>query len=186
MGSNADTSDKDLVRLTLETGNSAYFDILVERHVSKIRSRVFFMTSNYSEADDLVQETFVRAYRKLGSFRHRSSFSTWLHRIAMNTVRDHQRRSVRNPVDAVEAPPPYATARHTAPDAQAANHELDDGIQDALDTLSSKLRTAIVCHVLEGMSIADVARLEECSQATVYWRIHAARRKLRKALAEYF
>ncbi|MFW5996436.1 MAG: RNA polymerase sigma factor [Verrucomicrobiota bacterium] len=185
MGSNADTSDKDVVRLILETGDSEYFDLLVRRHISKIRSRIFFMTNKDAEADDLVQETFVRAYRKLGSFRHRASFSTWLHRIAMNTVRDHQRRSIRNPVATMEAPPPHATASHEAPDAQAANHELDDAIQDALDTLSSKLKSAIICHVIEGMSVADVASLEKCSQATIYWRIHTARKQLRKTLGEY-
>lgn len=185
MDNATDSSDEDLVRVTVETGEPAHFDPLVSRHTPKIRSLIVLMISNEAEANDLVQETFVRAYRKLASFNNRSSFSTWLHSIAINAVRDYQRRTVRNPVDAVEDPPPYATVRYASPDARAAHRELNEAIQEALDTLSPKLKTAIVCHVIEGISVAAIADIEGCSQATIYWRIHSARKKLRKMLSDH-
>lgn len=178
-------TDEELVRSVLDHGCTDAFDLLVRRHLSRIRGMVFNMVSNQTDTDDLVQEIFLRAYRKLATFNHRATFSTWLFRIAINTVRSHQRHSYRDPVLSFESPPAAVSSHLERPDAQLRFREMNGDIQRALERLTPKLKRAIVCHVIEGLSIPAIAVMEGCSQATVYWRIHFARKTLKRALAEY-
>ena len=179
------SSDVDLIRKSLGEDDLEAFDVLIERHLSRVHSLVRNMVSNHADTEDLTQEVFLRAWRKLASFNNHSSFPTWLHRIAVNVVYDHRKRNGRDPVFGVENLPPNAGSRRNDPGHDIAMSELDEAIRGALDSLSPKLRTAVVCHLVEGLSVAEVALIENCSRTTVHWRIHTARKQLRKILSSY-
>lgn len=186
MESYAAMSDEELVRDAVSTGNSELFDRVIRRHLPNVYALVYSMVLNHADADELVQDAFLRAYRNLAGFKQKSSFSTWLHRIAVNVVRDHQRRDIRNPVIAVEQLPPRAARKESQPDKNMEGRELDAAIRHALETLSPRLRVVIVYSIIDGMSVSRIAKIEGCSKATVYWRIHAARKQLKRVLQQYF
>lgn len=185
MDSQDEMSDSELVQAVLSTGNARFYDRLIQRHAGRIYSMVYGMVLNHADTEELVQDIFLRAYLKLDGFKRKSTFSTWLYRIAFNTVLDHQRKTGRNPVASVAEPPPSSAPRSSQPDANLSNREMDRDIRKALERLSPKLRAAIVCHVIDGMSVPRIAKAQKCSQATIYWRIHSARKKLRKDLGKY-
>ncbi len=174
-------NDERLVEVVVSDGHLRAFDHLVQRHTGKIFSLIRGLDGS-TDTEDLVQDTFVKAYRNLAKFKNRSKFSTWLYRIAVNTVRDHQRRGARNPVVDVAPPSQHPGASHERPDKHYVHQELDAAIRNAIDSLSPKLRTAIVCHAVEGMSVAEIANIDRCAQATIHWRLHSARKQLKKRL----
>lgn len=151
------------------------------------------MTRNHSDADDIAQETFIRAYRNIHRFRGRSSFYTWLYRITVNCSKDHLRRRSRKAeilladtrdeekgTDALTyiGRPPEALA-----EAQAL--ELRGAVDQAMQSLSVKHRAALVLHEFEGLAHADIARVMGCSVGTVRSRLHYARERMRKKLRRF-
>ena len=95
--------DLSLVRETLD-GNQLSFQLLIERYQERVFGLVRHYAKSAVEIEDIVQDTFIKAFRKLDTFQHQSSFSTWLYRIAVNTSLDFLKRAGRNPVQAVEDP----------------------------------------------------------------------------------
>jgi RNA polymerase sigma-70 factor (ECF subfamily) len=178
----AHLSDEQLVTRfrASNCGNSA--GELVNRHVRHIRSIIFPMVLNHAVADDLTQETFLRAWRGLVGFRAEASFSTWLTRIAWNTVQDELARREQLPAN---LPVDQPKRLEGCPTAELLNRELDEQITTALAELSPKLRAAIVLTGLEQIPPQDAAEMEVCTLSTMYWRIHEARRLLQHRLAEY-
>jgi RNA polymerase sigma-70 factor, ECF subfamily len=178
------TSDEDLIAAIRSGEDAGTLDTLVERHLPRVRSMVFQMICDDAAADDVTQEVFLRAIRALAGFDGRSKFSTWLFRIAKNTALTHLERRSRVPSSSsVDAADCVAVA--AAPDRQLLSEELSEEIRLALAHLSPALRSAIVLTSLQGLSPSEAAKVEECSTATIYWRIHEARKQLRKRLKEH-
>ena len=175
-------SDEVLVTRFRELGCEDSASELVRRHLPRVRAVIFPMVLDHTIADDLAQETFLRAWRGLNGFRAEARFSTWLTRIAWNVVQDEVARRERLPLSLHEADP-VGTANR--PDAALLHRELDEQIQTALAELSPKLRAAIVLTGLQQLSPEEAAELEGCTVATMYWRIHEARRLLEQRLAGY-
>lgn len=176
--------DEELLRRFQESADSPSLDLLLKRYLRPIRAFVFQMLGNQADADDVTQETFVRAWQAVHRFEGRSSFATWLYRIAANTARSFLRRRtkhVHSPLDTVAEP---SAASFREPDRRAAHGEIDGEIRAALDTLSPKLRAALVLTVMQGFSTRDAARIESCTTATIHWRVHRARRLLKPKLSE--
>lgn len=142
------------------------------------------MVLDHSVADDLTQETFLRAWRGLNGFRAEARFSTWLTRIAWNVVQDEIARRERSAIPMSDLVEPVC-AIAGRPDEVALHRELDQQITVALASLSAKLRAAIVLTGLQQLSPDEAAELEGCTVATMYWRIHEARRQLEERLANY-
>ncbi len=135
-------------------------------------------------AEDLTQETFLRAFRGLPSFEGKAQFSTWLYRIAMNAVHSYLKQQGRSPVVfQADVPEPVASPKLSSRAAE--DGELQQEIQAALSGLSAKLRAAIVLTCLQGKSPSEAAEIEDCSVATMYWRVHTARNQLKKYLARH-
>jgi RNA polymerase sigma-70 factor (ECF subfamily) len=176
-------TDEQLVSEYQETNAERCFEVLMDRHVRKVRGMVYAMVLNDHDADDLTQEVFLRAARRIGGFGVKSKFSTWLHRIAMNTVYDFLRRRKRNRVDHRDEVPDQGCNRPT-PDAVLTGNEATDDIHRAMETLPPLLRSAISLIAIHGLSPGEAARVEKCLPATMYWRVHEARRRLRKDLQE--
>ncbi len=177
--------DSVLVQETLE-GNPLSFQLLVERYQERIFGLVRHYASNAVEMEDIVQDTFVKAYRKLGSFQHQSSFSTWLHRIAVNTALDFLKRTGRNPVLAVEdpesapgAPGPRAVA---PPDASLEQSEIVAITRRVLDELPEIFRTVLVLREFEDLAYQEMADLLGISIGTVESRLFRARARFKDVL----
>ena len=177
-------ADEHLVREYVESGELRHFDTLVRRHIPKVRAMIYPMVLNDADADELTQEVFCRVIDGIHGFGHRSAFATWLHRITMNTTRNFLKRRTRNPVEHRETPPDSPGARHAHPDERAMAREDDAQLTAALAELSPALRSAIVLTTIHGMSVREAAQAEGCLTATLYWRVHQARKLLRVRLSE--
>jgi len=159
-------------------GDTEAFAALVQEYQKMVFAVTFRMTGSFGDAEDLTQETFLRAFRQLESFRSESKFSTWLCQIAMNlSLNWRSRESRRGQVHSTWADNVMADSGPCHyPD------ELSRRVQSALDKLPAKQRAAIVLTAYEGCSHAEAAKLLECSETTVSWRVFAARRRLKRLL----
>jgi len=173
-------TDEALV-LQSQNGDATAFEALVRRHQQMIHALTFRMTGSLADADDLAQETFVRAYEQISSYRSAAKFSTWLYRIAVNACLNwHQRETRRMQVhaDFADALATEMAEAGTPP----RETELSRRVQAALLKLPAKQRAAIALTVYDGLNHAEAAKVLRCSEATVSWRVFAARRKLKRWL----
>jgi len=175
----ADT-DEALV-LQSQNGDAAAFEALVRRHQQMIHALTFRMTGSLADAEDLAQETFIRAYEQIGSYGGRSTFATWLYRIAVNACLNWRQRETRRMQVYADGAETLATqmAEATAPHPEP---ESNRRLQAALLRLPAKQRAAIVLTACEGLPHAEAAKALGCSETTVSWRVFTARRKLKRWL----
>jgi RNA polymerase sigma-70 factor (ECF subfamily) len=177
-------TDEQLVARYQESGDGEAVEELVQRHLPRVNSLVRQMVFDESAADDVTQEVFLRAIRGMSLFRRKSTFATWLFRIALNTTYNHLKKSGNRCVEYRPTLPEPGGNRPAVPD-PVMEAEVDAAIQAALAELSPKLRAAIVLTCLQQMSVNDAAKAEGCTTATMYWRVHQARKQLRSRLAKY-
>ena len=178
-------SDEQLVAAWRQSGDPEPLELLASRHLATVRRMVHSMTLDDSLADDLAQEVFLRAFRSLGAFGGRAKFTTWLYRITMNLTHDTLARRSRSPIDA-RAELPRDVASNAAPPELAADHaERDAAVTRAITALPPKLRAAAVLVMIEELVPAEAARIEGCSRATIYWRLHEAKKRLATSLRDH-
>ncbi len=173
-----------------QAGDLRAFEELVERHRRRIYSLAYRMTQKHEDADDVIQETFVRAYTNLRRFDLKRPFSNWLYTIAANLCLDRQRRAKREHRVAWEhvEDTRLETAPATAavmPEKYTQNGELRCELQDAISRLPDRQRAALVLFEVEGLKITEVAELMQCSEGAVKSTLHRARMRLREELRDY-
>jgi RNA polymerase sigma-70 factor (ECF subfamily) len=173
-------ADSELV-VRSQQGDAAAFEELVCQHQRMIHGLTYRMTGSLADAEDLAQETFLRAYEQLGGFRGSAKFSTWLYRIAVNVCLNWRQSETRRQQLYVRAAEELLAERAGNSSESAGDQSAD--VQAALLTLPAKQRAAIVLTIYDGMNHAEAAEVLGCSEATVSWRVFAARRKLKKLLA---
>jgi RNA polymerase sigma-70 factor (ECF subfamily) len=163
-------------------GDRTAFDALVVKYQQKIVKLVSRYVSEPSEALDVSQEAFIKAYRALASFRGESAFYTWLYRIAINTAKNHVVARNRRPVESgldLQDPDQYdmqARVRDLdTPEDMALTDEIRQTVDQAIDDLPQDLRTAIMLRELEGLSYEEIAEAMDCPVGTVRSRIFRAR-----------
>jgi len=174
-------------------GDYVAYEELIRRYQRKIYALVYNMTSNKEDAEDLVQDVFVKAYTSLKSFKGDSSFYTWTYRIAVNRTINFLKKRKRNPAlslddvdQAVERDPAYVELQaRESPVREAGLSELQKRLNEALQTLSEKHRTVVVLHDIQGVPHEEIARMLECSEGTVRSRLFYARQQLQRELAEF-
>ncbi|MBI2752046.1 MAG: RNA polymerase sigma factor [Betaproteobacteria bacterium] len=163
-----------------------------ERHHARIYRYLLRLVRNGAEAEDLVQETFVRAHRRLQSLRDPTAVVPWLHRIATHVAYDSFRQSparagVQQAADAAsgEAPfePESADAGAPLADEVFEQTEMSTCVQEFVATLPDTHRAALLLHDVHGLTNPEIARMLGCSLATVKIRLHRARARLRAILA---
>ena len=180
----ATTSDEELVALYRDSHVVSALEELVGRHVPQVRAMIFQMVVDHNTADELTQVTLCKAIKALDSFEGRSQFGTWLYRIAMNTTHSFLDMQARSPV--VFQPDLSAHgSREVTPDKAALTAELLAKTDTAVASLSPKLRAAIVLTGLQGLSGREAAAIENCSESTMHWRVHEARKQLKHKLRDY-
>jgi RNA polymerase sigma-70 factor (ECF subfamily) len=162
-------------------GDHAAFENLIRIYQTMIHSLTYRMTGSLADADDLSQETFIRAFEQLASFRGESKFSSWLCRVAVNACLNWRQRERRR----AEVHEQWAGDQQSASVSEEREGALDENtrnVQAALNRLPAKQRAAIILTVYEEMNHAEAARVLGCSEATVSWRVFAARTKLKRWL----
>ncbi len=172
-------SDEALV-LKAKRGDAGAFDLLIERHYKRIYKLAFQMLGNPEDAADATQETFVKAFEQLRRFRGDSSFSTWLHRIAINTCRDMMRRNrsiafsqLRPENEHTDFDP--ATLTEPNADEILMERERAELVWLALRQLSEEARQILILCDMQGFSYAEVAAILNLPEGTVKSRLHRAR-----------
>jgi len=177
-----DTDAEKVLVLQSRNGDPAAFESLIRAHQRMIHSLTFRMTGSLADAEDLAQETFIRAYRQLDAYQGNAKFSTWLYRIAVNVCLNWRKREMRR-----EQIHNHWIGSGAAPQTEtkpgADNDEISESVQAALMRLPSKQRAAIVLTVYDGCNHAEAAKMLGCSETTVSWRVFAARRKLKRWLS---
>ena len=186
----AKPSDRELVEQT-KAGDSSAFGMLVRRHQRRIFRLAFHLVRSGAEAEDVTQETFVRAYQAIARFDGRSEPFTWLYRIAVNlSLNTLRARKGTRDTSSTEDPRIEALLRETRPsqgrDPAMASQEkqLAAALCDGIDALSDTLRTTLILVCIDGLAHDDASKVLGCPEGTVAWRVHEARRKLREYLAE--
>ena len=170
------------------SGDADAFRVLVERHSRALFRLAFRMTGNESDAEDVVQEAFLRAYRQLHKFDERASFGTWLYRIASNCaldlVRSRNRRGFQEPIDGLEGQDPLLSLASAAPtpDRLALSGEVRERVAEAMNELSPVERIAFVLRHYEGMGIEEVSGVLGCQPGAAKHSVFRAVQKLRRAL----
>ncbi len=159
-------------------GDHAAFENLIRIHQNMIHSLAYRMTGSMADADDLTQEAFVRAFQQIETYRGEAKFSSWLCRIAVNACLNWRQRETRR----AEIHRDWTEEAINSGNEGAAAAEDSRRVQAALDRLPAKQRAAIILTVYEEMNHAEAARALGCSEATVSWRVFAARSKLKRWL----
>jgi RNA polymerase sigma-70 factor (ECF subfamily) len=185
--------DLSLVTETL-AGNPLSFQLLVERYQDRMFGLVRHYTRSAVEIEDIVQDTFLKAFTRLQGFQQQSSFYTWLCRIAINTALDFHKRQGRNPVQAVEDLELSQAAEHPrqsgssiqAPDARMEREEIQRITQTVLDELPEIFRTVLVLREFEEMAYQDMADVLGISIGTVESRLFRARARFKDKLLQMY
>ncbi len=188
----APVAEMDLVKRA-QRGDLEAYDDLVKRYQERIYATVYHMTSNHEDANDLAQDSFIKAFQALKSFKGGSSFYTWLYRIAVNkTINFLKQRKNRvhmslNDMDfnTENNPDLVALISDKTPRREAGLNELQEKLNAAMLKLSEPHRLVVVLHDVQGMSHEEVAQVMECNIGTVRSRLFYARQQLQSLLTDY-
>jgi RNA polymerase sigma-70 factor, ECF subfamily len=163
-------------------GDMQAFEILYERHNRRVYSLCLRMTQNPVEAEDLAQDAFIQLYRKIGSFRGESAFTTWLHRLTVNQCLMHfRKRSVKLERTTQEGDTPVQIVRGTEnPNAMPVLDRI--ALDKALEKLPPGYRTVFILHDIEGHEHEEIAKMLGVAVGTSKSQLHKARMKLRGIL----
>lgn len=189
----AGLADEELIS-RMRRGDETAFAIVIKRHNRRLYRTARSIVRDDAEAEDIVQETYVRAFRNVDGFRGQSRLATWLTRIALNEALDRLRR--RRPhvelaaIDDVDNRSEgslmslFGGEAAADPERSASRAEIRRLVEGAIDALPAAFRTVFVLRDVEGMSIEETAAELDLKPETVKTRLHRARRQLRDALAD--
>ncbi|WP_415880549.1 RNA polymerase sigma factor RpoE [Methylomonas sp. TEB] len=185
---NTEDLDQELVR-RVQQGDKSAFDLLVIKYQHKIVHLVNRYVKDPSEAQDVAQDSFIKAYRALGDFRGDSAFYTWLYRIAINTAKNYllsrSRRHFDYEIDVQDAEQvenaPQLRDIET-PENLLMNEQIVAVIKSAIERLPEEMRIAITLREFEGMSYEEIAEAMDCPIGTVRSRIFRAREAIDQKL----
>ena len=177
----------------LREGDESALAPLVEKYKRMVHRLALQITKNHEDANDVMQETFIKVYQSIHTFRQEAAFETWIYRItvneALNFVKRRERRR-ETPLSTTEESEYDPSVRQKAemendPQVNAEKAELRHWVTKAVNSLSLKHRIVVVLHELEGLTHAEIASILNCSEGTVRSRLHYARKQLRSLLKPY-
>jgi len=170
-----------------KSGDQHAFDALVRRYRPRIYALALHLTGSRSEADDITQDAFLRAYKNIERFQGRSEFFTWLYRIALNRALNIKRNRKRRITMSLDDPRlTFAIAVDAGDDPRRALElrETYKTLLRSFDALSPLLRTTIALTLLQGLSYKEAAVVLESTEGTIAWRVHEARRKMKETMTK--
>ncbi len=183
---NERAEDEILISRTL-TGEKEAFDVLITKYRNRIFRLTLYMLGDQQEAEDAAQEVFVRAFRNLGKFQGKSSFFTWLYRIAVNNIytqarKSARRREIQHQVFREKSVIPNPGPK--TPEELAIAGELQEMVRAAITQLDPRFRPVLILKEIEGMEVGMVAEILKLPSGTVKSRLFRAREELRSILTE--
>jgi RNA polymerase sigma-70 factor, ECF subfamily len=178
--------DEEIVQRVL-AGETALFEIIMRRYNQRLYRVARAILGNDSEAEDVMQDAYVRAYEHLHQFAGKAAFSTWLTRIAIHEALARKRRRARmQELDALQEVKgdsmPILKSSRPSPEEQTARNQLRELLEDAVMELPESYRTVVMLREVEEMDVADTAITLGVSEAVVKTRLHRAHHMLRRAL----
>jgi len=188
-------SDAILVKKSQE-GDYTSFEELVKRYEEKVYNLAYRIMGNKEDASDVIQETFLQAFRKLGGFKGKAKFSTWLYRITVNTCLMKKRKQKKMQIVSLDLP--ILTKKEDeikrelgddwskSPLATLENEEVKKTLSKAIESLPEDYRMVLLLRGLNGLSNEETAKVLNISIPAVKSRLHRARLFLRDRLSEYF
>ena len=168
-----------------KAGDRGAFAALVTRYRKRIFALALHITRSASEADDITQDVFLKAYRALPQFEGRSQFFTWVYRMTVNrslNVRRDRARRGENVLDDPRLELAIAVDARSDPGREAELRQTYARLLRALDALPVDMRTTVILVSLQGLSHGEVAVVQKVSEGTIAWRMHEARRRLHEAM----
>src|SRR6516165_603223 len=187
-----EVAEAELVRKA-RRGELRAYDDLVKRYQERIYATIYHMTANHEDANDLAQETFIKAFRALKSFKGGSSFYTWVYRIAVNKTinflkqRKHKAQMSLDDLDfnAEHDPDLVALISDKTPRREVGLSELQEKLNAAMQKLSEPHRLVVTLHDVQGLSHEEIAEIMDCNIGTVRSRLFYARQQLQAYLSDY-
>ena len=183
------TSEDQLVAIARK-GDVDAFTELAKRYQQRVFQIVFWMTKNQQDADDLCQEAFLHAYKHLASYKQRSSFYTWIYRIAVNLTFNFLKKRTRE-IKRSQMPVEECFDRNAeslqqlSPEKSSLRKELNEKLNHAISSLPDPYKISFVLVVFQGMSHNQASKVLGCSENTVSWRMFKARKMLQSKLLPY-
>jgi RNA polymerase sigma-70 factor (ECF subfamily) len=176
-----------------QKGDYSSFDALIRRYQERVYATVYHMTSNHEDANDLTQETFIKAYKALSHFKGDSSFFTWVYRIAVNKTinflksRKNKIHLSLNDLDfnAEHDPEIVAFISENTPRRDLGLSELHEKLNEAMQKLSDAHRLVVTLHDVQGLSHEEISKIMDCNTGTVRSRLFYARQQLQGHLSDY-
>lgn len=174
----------------VQSGDKRAFDVLVSKYQRRLMRLVSRLVHDPAEAEDVVQETFIKAYRALRHFRGDSAFYTWLYRIGINTAKNYLVTQGRRTPTSTDTDAEQAEAFDdgdnlrdiNTPESMLASKQIAETVNAAMDLLPLELRTAIVLREIEGLSYEEISDIMACPIGTVRSRIFRAREVIAEKL----
>jgi RNA polymerase sigma-70 factor, ECF subfamily len=169
-----------------KAGDQRAFEALVRRYRRRIYALALHIVGHASEADDIAQEVFLKAFRALPSFEGRSQFFTWVYRMTVNRSLNARRDRARRGEDVLEGDPrielAVAVDARDNPGLAAELRQTYARLLRALDALPADMRTTVILVSLQGLSHGEAGVIQKVSEGTIAWRMHEARRRLHDAM----
>ena len=192
--SNTDGLDLDLLVQKAVSGSFEAFDQIMVHYRERLYGVIYNMTMNHSDAADLTQETFVKAFRSISKFKQKSSFFTWLYRIGVNLTLTFLKRKRSKKFfsfdhffgesDKIDTNIEFSSKDFTSVKNTLLN-ELHEKLNEALSKLSDKHRTIVVLYEIDGLSHREISQIMKCTEGTVRSRLHYAKVQLQSFLKDY-
>ena len=181
-------TDRELVTAARQ-GDAEAFGLLVRRHQRRVYRLAVHLLKSGAEAEDVTQDTFVRAYGALDRFDGRREPFTWIYRIcvnlSLNALRSRKTRRASSPDDPrIEGLLVDNRPAGGSPARSTADKQLGRALVEGIDELSDTLRTTLVLVCIDGLSHAEAGEVLGCPEGTIAWRVHEARKKLRGMLSD--
>jgi RNA polymerase sigma-70 factor (ECF subfamily) len=186
------SEDLELVRRA-KLGDTTAYEDLVRKYQERIYATVYHMTANHEDANDLAQETFIKGYTALKSFKGDSSFYTWVYRIAVNKTINFLKQRKNKPhlslndldLNAENDPDMVALVSERTPRRDIALTELQEKLNGAMLKLSAVHRLVVTLHDVQGLSHEEIGKIMDCNVGTVRSRLFYARQQLQAYLSDY-
>ena len=189
MNASMEEQAEDVLVAQAQSGRAEAFVELARRLHERVYRTIYGMTRHPQDADDLTQETFMTAYKALPGFKQRSSFYTWVYRIAVNLTLNHLkkkgREKGREDFEDNAAVLDKAEYAGRSPEGDSLRNELREKLDEAIAALPPPHKAAFQLVVAQGLSHGRAAEILGCSENTVSWRMHKARKMLQERLAPY-
>jgi len=169
-----------------KAGDPAAFNALVRRYRKRIFALALHLSGSESDADDITQDVWIRAFHTLDKFQGRSEFFTWVYRLTVNRAFDARRARIRRSESSFDDDPRLELAvevdAHGDPRRAAELRQTYTRVLMVLDSLPADMKTTVVLVALQGLSNAEASVIQNCSRGTIAWRLHEARARIHKAL----